>query len=65
VIDILKSLSVEQGVTIVTATHDHKMLSNSDRVVWISDGRIAKIQERADLLIEEGQISVGGEEVRH
>jgi putative ABC transport system ATP-binding protein len=65
VIDILKRLSVEQGVTIVTATHDHKMLSNSDRVVWISDGRIARIQERADLLIEEGQISVAGEELRH
>jgi putative ABC transport system ATP-binding protein len=65
VIDILKTLSLDHGVTIVTATHDHKMLANSDRVVWIGDGRITKIQERADLEIQEGQISVGGEEVRH
>jgi putative ABC transport system ATP-binding protein len=61
VIEILKGLSVEQGVTIITATHDHKMLANSDRVVWISDGRIAKVQSREELHIEEGKITVGGD----
>lgn len=60
VIEILKELSVNQGVTIVTATHDHKMLANSDRVVWIADGHIVKVQNREDLRIEEGKISVGG-----
>jgi putative ABC transport system ATP-binding protein len=61
VIEILKSLSVNQGVTIITATHDHKMLANSDRVVWIADGHIAKVQNRQELRIEEGKISVGGD----
>ena len=65
IIEILKGLSLEQGVTIVTATHDHKMLANSDRVVWIADGRIAKVQRREELKIEEGQITVGGAEVAH
>jgi putative ABC transport system ATP-binding protein len=60
VIEILKGLSVDQGVTIITATHDHKMLANSDRVVWIADGRIVNVQNRSDLHIEEGKISVGG-----
>jgi len=60
IIEILKGLSVEHGVTIITATHDHKMLANSDRVVWIADGRIAKIQRREELQIEEGQITVCG-----
>jgi putative ABC transport system ATP-binding protein len=63
VIEILKGLSVDQGVTIITATHDHKMLANSDRVVWISDGRIAKVQNREALHIEEGKISVAGSDV--
>jgi len=63
IIEILKGLSVEQGVTIITATHDHKMLANSDRVVWIADGGIAKVERRADLSIEEGQILVGGTEM--
>ena len=46
-----------EGVTIITATHDYKMVDVSDRVVWIRDGKIAKIEERADI-----KISVGGME---
>jgi putative ABC transport system ATP-binding protein len=65
IIEILKSLSVEHGVTIITATHDHKMLANSDRVVNIRDGRVEKIQLRDELSIEEGHIEVGGQEVQN
>ena len=61
IIDILKGLSVEQGVTVITATHDHKMLSNSDRVLYIRDGQVEKIQSREELDIQEGQIKIGGE----
>jgi putative ABC transport system ATP-binding protein len=60
VIAILKRLSLDEGVTIVVATHDHKMLKNSDRVVYIRDGQIEKISLRDELEIEEGQIVVGG-----
>ncbi|MCH8510924.1 MAG: ABC transporter ATP-binding protein [Kiritimatiellae bacterium] len=56
VIKILKNLSVEKGVTIITATHDHKMLSQSDRVVRIREGEIEAIQTRDELEIEEGTI---------
>ena len=61
IIEILKALSTDGGVTIITATHDHKMLANSDRVVNIRDGSVEKISGREELAIEEGQISVGGE----
>jgi putative ABC transport system ATP-binding protein len=61
IIEILKRLSVEHGVTIVTATHDHKMLANSDRVVNIRDGSVEKIRGRDELNIAEGHISAGGE----
>ncbi|MBD3344480.1 MAG: ATP-binding cassette domain-containing protein [Chitinivibrionales bacterium] len=61
IIKILKGLSVDQGVTIITATHDHKMLANSDRVVWIRDGAIDHIDNRDDLHIDEGAVSsIGG-----
>ena len=63
VISILKRLSVEAGVTVITATHDHKMLANSDRVLWISGGQIERLQSRSQLQIQEGQISVGGAEI--
>ncbi len=57
IIALLKELSVERGVTVITATHDHKMLSNSDRVVWIRDGSIERIDRREDIDIQVGEIS--------
>jgi putative ABC transport system ATP-binding protein len=63
IIAILKGLSVDHGVTIVTATHDHKMLKNSDRVVHIRDGQVERIQERGEIDVEEGRILVAGREV--
>jgi len=59
IIEILSRLNKERGVTIIAATHDMKMLSASDRVVWIRDGRIDKIEDRANLEINIG--SVDGE----
>ncbi len=61
IINILKRLSVEDGVTVVTATHDHKMLKQSDRIVHIRDGKVERIQRSDELDIEEGTIEVGGE----
>jgi putative ABC transport system ATP-binding protein len=57
IIELLKKLSKERRVTIISATHDFKMLSVSDRVVWIRDGRIDRIEEREQLSISVGEIS--------
>ncbi len=56
IIELLKRMNTEDGVTIISATHDHKMLSASDRIVWIRDGRIDRIEERSDIKIEVGTI---------
>lgn len=56
IIKLLKRLSQERGVTIISATHDIKMLNVSDHVVWIRDGRIDKIESRDELSISVGQI---------
>ena len=56
IIAMLKMLSDERKVTIISATHDHKMLAVSDRVVWIRDGRIDRIENTADLEINIGTI---------
>ena len=56
IIGQLSGMSDEDGVTIISATHDHKMLSVSDRVVWIVDGRIDRIERREDLDIQIGSI---------
>ncbi|MEI6913640.1 MAG: ABC transporter ATP-binding protein [Armatimonadota bacterium] len=59
IIKLLKRLNIEQGVTIISATHDHKMLDVSDRILWIRDGEVERVEMRADIKIEVG--TVGGE----
>ena len=54
IIKLLKTLSATYGVTVISATHDYKMLNVSDQVVWIRDGRVDKIQERSELEITTG-----------
>ena len=54
IIDLLKELSSERGVTVISATHDYKMLNVSDQVIWIRDGKVEKIQERSELEIRTG-----------
>ena len=56
IIGLLKQMSSERGVTIISATHDFKMLNVSDEVIWIRDGRIDKIEQRDELNISMGTI---------
>lgn len=57
IIRLLKELSLTRGVTVISATHDYKMLNVSDQVVWIRDGKIDKIQERSELDIKTGGLA--------
>ena len=59
IITLLGEMNHNEHVTIITATHDIKMLSASDRIVWIRDGRLAKIERREDIHIQVG--TVGGD----
>ncbi len=56
IINLLQNLSHERDVTVISATHDIKMLNVSDLVVWIRDGRIDKIESRDELTISVGRI---------
>jgi putative ABC transport system ATP-binding protein len=56
IISLLKELQKERGVTIISATHDMKMLDVSDRIVWIRDGRVERIEERGRIAISLGNI---------
>ena len=52
IIELLREMNKDSGVTIISATHDHKMLSVSDRVVWVKDGQVDRVANREDLDIE-------------
>lgn len=56
IIELFDRLKTERGVTIVTATHDLKMLKRSDRIVWIEDGLIAKVTTADQLDIQVSEV---------
>jgi putative ABC transport system ATP-binding protein len=59
VIEIFRGLSREQGITVVSATHDHKMLSVCDRIVWMKAGRVDRVRRTSEMKIRAA--SIGGE----
>jgi putative ABC transport system ATP-binding protein len=44
IIDLLHGLNKARGMTLIAATHDLKMIKASDRIVWMRDGKIEKIE---------------------
>ena len=56
IIALLSQLSREMGVTVISATHDHKMLATSDRILWIKDGKKDRLERREDLNIKIGTV---------
>lgn len=56
IIELLSGLSNELGVTVISATHDHKMLSNSDRILWVKDGQKDRLERRQDINIRIGTV---------
>ena len=56
IIEIFRNLVRDSGVTVISATHDHRMLAVSDRIVWIKSGKIDKIEEVAEMDIKVGSI---------
>jgi len=58
IIDMLKGLNVTEGVSVITATHDHKMLAVSDRIAWLRDGKLERFQSRSEINIKEGTMHV-------
>ena len=56
IIELLGRMKTDLKITVITATHDMKMLSASDVVVWIRDGAIVRVAQRDEVKIEIGTI---------
>ncbi|GAG13696.1 unnamed protein product, partial [marine sediment metagenome] len=54
IIQLMIEMNRVKGVTIMCNTHDLKIIDASDRIVWIRDGQVAKIETK-----DEVDISVG------
>lgn len=51
IINLLKNMNTEKGVTIITATHDLKMIDVSDRIFWIRDGKVERVETRSEVAV--------------
>lgn len=56
IINLLNEMKRELDITIISATHDMKMLSASDTVAWIKDGAVDRIAGKGEFEIEVGSI---------
>ena len=56
IIDLLMQLRQEDNVTVISATHDMKMLNVASRILWIRDGQVHRLEEREKLDIRIGRI---------
>lgn len=46
IIKLLRALNKEENVTIFCATHDYKIIEVSDRIVWLRNGKIERIESK-------------------
>lgn len=51
IINLLKDLNRERGVTIITATHDLKMIDVSDRIFYMRDGKLEREETMGSIVI--------------
>jgi putative ABC transport system ATP-binding protein len=59
ILDLLQRINLERGVTIVCSTHDHRLLRVCDRIMWIRDGRVERVESSDNIQITVG--SIGGQ----
>jgi len=73
IVELLKELNREEGVTVICSTHDPKMITSSKRVCWILDGRLDKITSGEDFKLEQmeqdkrvrGKLDLGADQKAH
>ncbi len=51
IVELLRELCHETGVTVINSTHDLKLLDLADRISWLRDGEIIRTQNRVDVFI--------------
>ena len=57
IIQLMVEMNRKRGVTIMCNTHDLKIIDASDRIVWIRDGRVSRIDRKEDVDIKVGEMT--------
>ncbi|MFX1284070.1 MAG: ABC transporter ATP-binding protein [Promethearchaeota archaeon] len=51
IVELLRELNQETGVTVINSTHDLKLIDIADKVSWLRDGEITRTQKRMKVMI--------------
>jgi putative ABC transport system ATP-binding protein len=58
IVNLLYRLKVERNTTVICATHDLKMIDVSDRIAWIRDGMIERIEKRQSVALTSEDLKI-------
>ncbi len=58
IVELLRELSQETGVTVINSTHDLKLIDIADRISWLRDGEITRTQNRLDVSITAEDVKI-------
>mgnify|MGYP000254882770 CR=1 FL=1 len=59
IIELMVKMNSEHGVTVMCNTHDLKIIDASDRIVWMRDGRVERIEDRSSIKLQVGEMEDG------
>ena len=59
VLDLLRSLQVSRGLTVLLVTHDAEVAARADRIVHMRDGRIVDMRDGCIVDMRDGRILAG------
>ncbi|MHA2096533.1 MAG: ABC transporter ATP-binding protein, partial [Candidatus Hodarchaeales archaeon] len=58
IVELLRKISHETGVTVINSTHDLKLIDIADRISWLRDGTITRTQKRIDVSISSEDVTI-------
>ncbi len=56
IINLMVDMNRTKRITIMCNTHDLKIISASDRVIWIRDGRVDRIETKEEIQVQVGSL---------
>jgi putative ABC transport system ATP-binding protein len=56
IINLMIKMNKERGVTVMCNTHDLKIIDASDRIAWVRDGKIERIEDRSQVKLAVGKM---------
>ncbi len=58
IVELLRELCHETGVTVINSTHDLKLIDLADKISWLRDGEITRTQKRLEVSISASNVTI-------